>query len=982
MQMQVAGLTLIEGGRIGRLVVALATAIALLAVLPAAPAGAQAGLTVDLRVLVIAGDATIDPGLPLIEEVLVEAGVAHTILDSNTQDLTAEMLFDGSRGFYNGIILTDAELFVPPDTSGFTVPEWELLQEYERTFGVREAVMSGSPTDVSSALDYGLDEVFSGSGIVADWVGPAGTDVFRYVNTDAQLTISDFAVASQPTGSGPAVTPVLVDSNAPDNVLISILDYDDGRQVLFSSIASASFLVHSRVLAYEFVRFATSGVHLGAHRHFLSVHVDDLFLGSAVWNTEGRFSDSSEPYRNTVPDIDAVLAGQADINGRYGELVDDLRWELAFNGLGSPVTSVGDLRIEADAVVAEALPGRRYGRSGDLRFGRTSRGERVALYRFEASPPPAEVGTVLRLTRDDTGPVRGRVCAVTQAWDEAQVTWAEAQPGTPWEAELGGPTIDEGSCITFDLERSSDPIEIKPLLDRWLDGDENNGVATFIEGRSLTTPSRESGAGAVLHHGTAPTLPDDLTDRVLATADDLAFLNHTFTHRDLDVSNGTGRDEAFFEISRNIQAWTQLVLPGLDVNRQTLVTGQHSGLSEDQGTFFDTSDDIFFPDGANPGLLDAMESLGIRYVAGDQSRPNQGAQQFLPDRDIILLPRYPANVFFDVRFPDEMVAEYNFLFHENYLDQGLDPCVEPGARCEPVDYDVIVRDEAQLALLRLLSGKAWPHYFHITNLADYDGQGSTLLGDWIEALLDAYATLLTLPIESPRFHEIGTRAEERLTMMQSDLVATLDIASGEVTLSAGTDVSFEVTGLVGGTEHGGVLVQHVSVTGGSPLTMNVAADGAHANAEATASSTVAALTPDRIGVDTDRVIIAGAPAPSHGVVAFDVPTDSGAIVAATLTLRDPWVGGPPMSAEICRADDIAIDTVTWADGTTEAIASEDCVAVELRHGESTTVDVSAFAEEWVATGSATLVVRTASGTASFGSAGGTDAPTLVVTTAR
>ena len=91
---------------------------------------------------------------------------------------------------------------MPPDTSGFTVQEWELLHQYERTFGVREAVMSGSPTDVSSALDYGLTEVFADRGIVGEWVGPAGQTVFEYVNVDNPIEISDYAVASLPTGSG------------------------------------------------------------------------------------------------------------------------------------------------------------------------------------------------------------------------------------------------------------------------------------------------------------------------------------------------------------------------------------------------------------------------------------------------------------------------------------------------------------------------------------------------------------------------------------------------------------------------------------------------------------------------------------------------------------------------------------------------------------------------------------------------------------
>jgi hypothetical protein len=970
---------------VGALVLAVLI-VSFLGLVPVRAAAAQAGQTLDLRVLVLSGDASTDPGLVLIEEVLVESRVPYTVLDSNAQDLTADMLFDGSHGFFNGVILTDAELFVPPDTSGFSVPEWELLHEYERVFGVRESVMSGSPTDVSSALDYGLTEVFADSGIVGQWVGPAGSTVFEYVNVDNTFFLSDYAVTSVRTGSGPEVTPVLVDSSAPDNLLISILDYDDGRQVLFSSIAQASFLVHARVMAYEFVRFATSGVHLGAHRNYLSVHVDDLFLGSAVWNGTESFSDSAQPYRNDVDDIAAVVDSQNAINERFSPLLDDLRWELAFNGLGSPLVNIGDLAIEADTVVSEALPRRQYGRSGDLRFGRTARGMRVALYRFEATPPESDVGTVLRITRRDDGPVRGTVCALTQPWEESEASWMDASTGVVWEGELG-PAYDDGSCVRFDLERSSDPIEIRSLIDHWRDND-HHGVAVTVEGRSLNAPSREAGSGAVLHYGTAPTLPDPLTEMLQANSQSLAFLNHTFSHRDLDASNATGRDEAFFELSRNIQAWGQLGFPGLDENRQTVVTGQHSGLSEDQGTFFDQSDDIFYPEGANPGLLDSMEDLEIRYVAGDSSRPNQMVEQFVPDRDIVLLPRYPANVFFDVRTPAEMTSEYNFLFHQTYLDRGLDPCVEPGARCEPVDYERIVVDEARLALLRLLSGKRWPHYFHINNIVDYDGQGSTLIGDWLTGLLSSYEELVILPIDSPRFSAVGAMSEAAILAERATMSAVLDRGNGTVTIESDTALSLEATGLAGGVEHGGMPVQSISLVVGSPITFDVAVEGSLTNAGGVGAGTLSALTPDMVSPSA-RLAVTGGVAPREALIVFETPV-AASVLVASLSLRDVRVGGvEALEAEICAVaqqndpnlatwTESGVDTWEGAAGAT--VDDSTCLTTELRHGEDATLDVTAIAAAWSAgTPNYGVVVRTASGGASFGSFDSADPPTLVIT---
>ena len=46
----------------------------------------------------------------------------------------------GCVGNYNGIILTDADL-----DPAFTPSEWDMLHNYQKNFGVRQAVLSGWP---------------------------------------------------------------------------------------------------------------------------------------------------------------------------------------------------------------------------------------------------------------------------------------------------------------------------------------------------------------------------------------------------------------------------------------------------------------------------------------------------------------------------------------------------------------------------------------------------------------------------------------------------------------------------------------------------------------------------------------------------------------------------------------------------------------------------------------------------------------------
>ena len=970
----------VGGSRVLVALVAMVCA-ALLATLtvPISVASAQAdGRTLDLRVLLLTSGIENDPGRDLMVETMDALSIPFDVVDTTATELTEEMLFDGDHGFYNGVILTDAELFVPPDTSGFTDPEWRILQEYERTFGVAQAVVSGSPSEVSRELDYGLAELRAEPSITGRWVGPAGESMFAYLNTDRPFEVTAFTVVTEPTGSGPQVTPLLVNDENPDEVLIARLDYDDGRRVLFSGIASATFLLHGRALAYEFIRFATSGLHVGAHRQYLGVHVDDLFLSSPLWDVETNSRSFDTLYRNQPGDLPNVSAAQRRLAERFDTL-GLMRWELAFNAAGSPLVGDGNLAMFADATVSRALPERRYGGSGLVRAG----ADHAMLLRFEARPPDTDAGTVLRLARTDTGPVAGSVCPLVEPFDEATVSWSMAGDGVPWSDDR--PAVEDDLCLAFDLAATTDPIEIRTLIDWWTAGAENHGVIVELESGSVSSPSREGGSGPVLYHGTAPVLPDVLTDEALEVADELAFLNHTFTHRDLDASNGTGDAEAFFELSRNLAAWQDLGFPSLSENLDTLVTGQHSGLSEDQGTFDDTSDDITFPEGANPSLLDAMEQLGIRFTASDQSRPGQNVDRFVPDRDIVILPRWPANVFFDVRTPEELTAEYNFLFNESYRDQGLDPCETPGAVCEPRDYDEIVESEADRALLRLLSGRRWPHYFHITNIADYDGQGSTLLEDWIGALVGRYEDYMVLPIDSPLYHQVADMTEAGIAVADGEVEAVVDVASGDVTVTSTRAIQLEITGVAGGTPHGGQLIRLVELEPG--VTVQLSADTAVARELSVVDgATIDSSRPTSPASTTARVSVVGGASPTQALLALDA-ADIADGDRLSLIVHDVRTDGPAVPVEVCTVSQpwtpgdatwqVAAPGSPWAAGGADVST---CVSGTLDTGIVDSIDITELRlSVSFANG---LVLRVSEGMASFDGPTGERPPLVAVTRPR
>jgi hypothetical protein len=619
----------------------------------------------ELRVLLVAtGEAEDDVGRAWMEEVLGNMGVPFDVLDASREELTEERLLSGpERGRYNGIILTQSETALADGTTGFSAAEFAVLNEYERSFGVRESVLTGFPaTNAALGLDYGMAEVTEFAEGAGSWSGSAGgTEVFEYVNLDNPLPIEDFSFSALPRddGVGPLVEPLLVDEDDPEQALVSRLSYEDGREVLLSSVANAGFLLQSNVLAYEFVNFATSGLFIGARHVYLSIHNDDLFLADARWNpeTQSEFPENVDSYRWTADEVPQVVEAQTAFRLEH-PLAPNVVVELAFNGVGS---------------------------------------------------------------------------------DAAR---------------------------------------------------------------------------------------DPLTQAVMQNAAEFSFINHTFEALQMDhlcQANGrcvrTDFDTAQSEISLNAQRWVDLGFPNSADALIALLTDSHSGLEDRLGTD-DTSDDIPFPEGFNPELGRAAESLGVRLLAGDASRPNQTRIQRIPGTELVLLPRHPTSVFYNVTNPEELTSEYNYIFRDSYIERGEDPCAVPEALCESRDYDEILEEEASVTFGHMLSSQPFPHYFHQSNLRVYDAEGNILQFDWLEAVLQRYEQWMNLPVESPRFAELVDVAWSRVLAEELNPSGVFDSESGTVRIVADGAVTIDVTGVAAGREYGGQSIASVALSS-EGVTLNV-----------------------------------------------------------------------------------------------------------------------------------------------------------------
>lgn len=356
-----------------------------------------------------------------------------------------------------------------------------------------------------------------------------------------------------------------------------------------------------------------------------------------------------------------------------------------------------------------------------------------------------------------------------------------------------------------------------------------------------------NGAGAVAD-ATATTLTTNLTDdpvaAVVTNKSQFGFINHTFSHADMGKAPQPANAPCDYptparvaniqqEINKNRTVGGLLALPEHAAKNRALVSGNHSGLKDRNCTDIPElhpgmdvqPDDVPFPTGANPLFLRAAATRGVDYLAFDQSQVNQNVERYISQvndgrsTDRIMLPRWPTNVFCNAVARDQLVDEYNYIFYHRHLPAA--PCQIPRAICTPRDYAQILAAESATALRNMLTFKKWPHYFHQTNLAQYDTDGSTLQFDRLSAVVAEYEKLFRLPLVNHPFYLIGHKTRDSLIANSATIAATRTRDTNMVTLAANETVpTLLVTGLQGGNLCGGQLIREVGVSA-TPTTISV-----------------------------------------------------------------------------------------------------------------------------------------------------------------
>jgi hypothetical protein len=213
----------------------------------------------------------------------------------------------------------------------------------------------------------------------------------------------------------------------------------------------------------------------------------------------------------------------------------------------------------------------------------------------------------------------------------------------------------------------------------------------------------------------------------------------------------------------------------------------------------------------NPEFLRAAKDFGIRYILSDTSQPgwknpspNTGFYStYQPS--ILIIPRYPTNLYYNVSTPTEWLSEYNHF----YAPGGLFPAWD-----RALTYSEVLDKESEMWLRYLMKFDLNPVMFHQSNLRAYDNKRS-LLGDLINVTMNKYNRMYRLPIRNPSQHEAGILMAARMAYNASGVSGRLLLgATNRISLKTVNPVQVPLTGVSDGTStesYGGQTISTISL---------------------------------------------------------------------------------------------------------------------------------------------------------------------------
>lgn len=292
---------------------------------------------------------------------------------------------------------------------------------------------------------------------------------------------------------------------------------------------------------------------------------------------------------------------------------------------------------------------------------------------------------------------------------------------------------------------------------------------------------------------------------ITANEFDFKWISHTYDHENLDTISSSA---ATNELKWNNQTRNNI---GFEKYfKDSMIQPDISGLG-------------------NANFLTAAYNFGIRNLLCDlskpgcaQAKPNTGYYidpSMLPataTQKMLVIPRYAANLYYNVSTPDEWVSEYNHI----YGPKGTAPYFSSDQT-----YSQIINTESDNWLRYMIKYSVYSVMFHQPNLRAYDGVHS-LLGDLMDATLNKYSALFSLPVSSPSQHAQAALINSRMTFDAAGVTGVLKLGTtNTVSITAAKAASVPLTGITAGTSstYGGQTQSTVAVGAGATVTANAPA---------------------------------------------------------------------------------------------------------------------------------------------------------------
>jgi hypothetical protein len=340
-----------------------------------------------------------------------------------------------------------------------------------------------------------------------------------------------------------------------------------------------------------------------------------------------------------------------------------------------------------------------------------------------------------------------------------------------------------------------------PAAARRMTAADASRVADWARSRGLRLDLAFNGYGSVCHAAASVDRSDALLDVLRAEREVFGWVNHTYSHLNLDVAGAAAVDE---QIALNLD-WARSA--GIDPEPDALVTGAHSGLG-------DRSVTPARP--VNAGLVATIEARGIRFVGCDASRPypmsENGGEALAGDPfrigGALAVPRHPLTLPYDAVTPEEALDRLR-------LRGDIEDCAT---------WEAVIAREATRVLSAMLGNDPRPHYCHQSNLILGHGEaGATLLTGIVDAVWERYRRSFApnMPILQPTMSESGRILERdrawRMSVADGSICVSTDGSQVTIENRSDDEVPVPLTGTTVGEEYAGTRSTWLAVFPGTTV---------------------------------------------------------------------------------------------------------------------------------------------------------------------